>query len=129
MIASNTQNPTMHRTLCSIKSTLRAISKLEETIRGSYGVSLTEALCLCSAAGTSMEEGQGCAYGTDLAEEVGLSPSRLSRVLSALEKKGLIVRARNEADRRKYEIAPSAEGQMLLQRMRDDGIEIPAGLI
>lgn len=121
MIDTLNDTQTMHNRLCSMKSTLRAISRLEESIRESYEITLTEALCLCSAI-------SGCSYGSDLAEEVGLSPSRLSRVLSSLEKKGLVFRSRDERDHRKYEVLPTEEGRGLLTRMNQEGIDIPQGL-
>lgn len=93
----------MHERLCALKGLLRAVSRLEESIREAYGVTLTEALCLCSIGG-------GCAAASPLGEEVALSPSRLSRVLGALESKGLLSRTRRSEDKRTWDLALTAAG-------------------
>jgi DNA-binding MarR family transcriptional regulator len=108
----------MHERLCALKGLLRAVSRLEESIREAYGVTLTEALCLCSVSG-------GCTLAGDLGEEVTLSPSRLSRVLGALETKGLLERTRRKDDKRTWDLALTAEGAALVARMRDGEIELP----
>ncbi|MFA6506948.1 MAG: MarR family transcriptional regulator [Treponemataceae bacterium] len=112
----------MHERLCALKGLLRAVSKLEESIRDSYGVTLTEALCLCSVGG-------GCALATNLGDEVALSPSRLSRVLSSLEKKELLSRKRRMDDKRSWDLFLTEDGAKLVARMRDGEIEIPSEIL
>lgn len=111
----------MHERLCALKGFLRAISILEEDIRGKYGLTLTEALCLCSIGG-------GCSSAGNLAADVGISTSRLSRVLSALEAKGLVERRRRDDDRRNWTNAPTQGGNALIARMKTEGIKIPEEL-
>lgn len=112
----------MHRQLCALKGVLRAVSRLEETIRESYGITLTEALCLCSIGG-------GCASAGNLGEEISLSPSRLSRILGSLETKGLLERRRRTDDKRSWDIELTAAGTELLERMRAGEIELPEELV
>ena len=111
----------MHQQLCALKDLLRLVSGLEEHIMDRYGLTLTEALALCSIGG-------GCSSGGDLAREVGLSPSRLSRILGKLERKGLVERLRREDDRRSWDTMPSPEGKLLLERMKRDGVDVPEPL-
>jgi DNA-binding MarR family transcriptional regulator len=111
----------MHERLCALKGILRAIALLEGEIHTRYGLTLTEALCLCSIGG-------GCLSAGSLAEEVALSPSRLSRVLSSLESKGLIERQRRDDDKRNWNNAATAAGNALIARMKEEGIEIPPEL-
>lgn len=108
----------MHERLCALKGFLRAVSRLEESIRETYGITLTEALCLCSISG-------GCSLAGTLGEEVSLSPSRLSRVLGALERKGLVERRRRTDDRRTWDLLLTEAGALLAERMRDGEIELP----
>jgi DNA-binding MarR family transcriptional regulator len=119
----------MYQKLCELKSLLRAVGELEESIRSSYGVTLTEALCLCSAAESS---GGALSAGTsstvELGSEFALSPSRLSRILGSLERKGFIVRHRRQDDRRSWDLRVTAAGVNLLQRMKTAEIELPAAL-
>lgn len=111
----------MHRELCALKGLLRAVSSLEESIRDAYGVTLTEALCLCSI-------GAGCTGAGPLGEELTLSASRLSRILTALERKGLVQRNRRSEDRRSWDVEATTEGKALLDRMRAGQIELPEEL-
>ncbi len=111
----------MHERLCALKGVLRAVSRLEADIHAAYGLTLTEALCLCSIGG-------GCASAGNLAEEVGLSASRLSRVLASLEAKGLVERERRADDRRNWNNAPTGAGMALIGRMKAEGIAIPEEL-
>ena len=111
----------MHERLCALKGFLRAISILEEEIRGKYGLTLTEALCLCSIGG-------GCNAAGNLAEEVGISASRLSRLLSSLEAKGLVERRRRDDDRRNWTNAPTQAGDSLIARMKTEGVNLPQEL-
>ncbi len=111
----------MHERLCALKGLLRAVSRLEESIRDGYGVTLTEALCLCSIGG-------GCAAAGSLGDEVALSPSRLSRVLASLERKGLLERRRRTDDRRSWDLLLTEEGSRLTLSMRNGDIELPKEL-
>jgi DNA-binding MarR family transcriptional regulator len=99
------------------QGTVRAVSGWRNRY-GSLRGDPPEALCLCSVSG-------GCTLAGDLGEEVTLSPSRLSRVLGALETKGLLERTRRKDDKRTWDLALTAEGAALVARMRDGEIELP----
>ncbi|WP_304225610.1 MarR family winged helix-turn-helix transcriptional regulator [Gracilinema caldarium] len=84
-------------------------------------MSLTEAMVLCAIDG-------GCRYAHDLADDVGLSPSRLSRIIASLERKGLLEREQNRADRRHWQNQPTAKGREIVLQMKTEGIDIPPAL-
>jgi hypothetical protein len=65
----------MQERLCALKTLLRAVSRLEESIREEYGVTLTEALCLAPSPAAA-PRGRTRRGG-------GAVPSRLSRVLGS----------------------------------------------
>lgn len=111
----------MRQQICAMKRFLQLVTGLEETVYEKFGLTLTEAMVLCSVSG-------GCTVAQDLAAEVRLSPSRLSRVLSALEKKGLVVRERSILDKRSLINKPSFQGEQLIQRINSEGIELPKEL-
>ncbi len=111
----------MHKQLCALKDILRSITQLEEAIQETYHVSLTEAMVLCAIDG-------GCRYAHDLADDVGLSPSRLSRIIASLERKGLLEREQNRADRRHWQNQPTAKGREIVLQMKTEGIDIPPAL-
>jgi len=111
----------MHQQLCALKDLLRSITQLEEAIQATYHISLTEAMVLCAIDG-------GCRYAHDLAEDVGLSPSRLSRIIASLERKGLLEREQNREDRRHWQNRPTEAGKAILTHMKTEGIDIPPAL-
>ncbi len=111
----------MRQQICAMKRFFQLITGLEETVYQKFGLTLTEAMVLCSVSG-------GCTVAQDLATEVHLSPSRLSRVLSALEKKGLVERQRSLIDKRSLINQPSYQGKQLIQRINSEGIELPQEL-
>ena len=55
----------------------------------------------------------------ELAARLGTVPARLVALVDELENKGLVVRARNEADRRNYVLSLSESGEELLARLRE----------
>lgn len=56
-----------------------------------------------------------------LAEKLGVVPSRVVVLIDALEKKGLVARARSARDRRSYELRLTEEGQRVMGEMREIG--------
>ncbi|GAB1481407.1 winged helix DNA-binding protein [Treponema sp.] len=111
----------MHEQLCALKGLLRAVSRLEESIRDAYGISLTEALVLCAVDG-------GCTAAGNLTDDVGISASRLSRILAQLEKKALIHRTRRSDDKRNWDNEVTLKGRALLKKMKNEGIDMPSEL-
>lgn len=53
----------------------------------------------------------------DLAEQIGRSPSATSRLVSGLERRGLVRRSEEVADRRQRVLEVTPEGRNLLQRI------------
>lgn len=111
----------MIQQLCALKDILRSITQFEEAIQETYHITLTEAMVLCAIDG-------GCRYAHDLADDVGLSPSRLSRIIAGLERKGLLEREQNREDRRHWLNRPTERGKSILSHMKTEGIEIPPAL-
>lgn len=112
----------MNEKLCALKTLLKAVATLDESLRAEYGLTLTEAICVCSIRG-------GTTGAVELGEEASLSPSRLSRVLGGLESKGVVVRTRRSDDRRAWDVGLSADGAALADRLRSGSIAIPEILL
>ncbi len=75
-----------------------------------YGISLNEWRCIRIIA---VEDGVGSASA--LAQRTGLDKMSTSRAVNGLERKKLVVRQRDAADRRRYRIALSEQGRMLTE--------------
>jgi Transcriptional regulators len=107
--------------LCSIRKVQTALRKFEDNLKAETGLSLNDALCLCSL-------GKGMSEPGVLARELELSPSRLSRILDALETRNLITRQLSAGDRRNISVRLTGDGESLINKYRCAGIEIPAEL-
>jgi DNA-binding MarR family transcriptional regulator len=62
-----------------------------------------------------------------LAHAEGVSPPSMTRLVSAMEAEGLVVREKNAADGRSVIIRASAEGERILLRGREQRVEALAG--
>lgn len=86
-----------------LKEIFLFVHQAEEKIHIHSGLTLNEALFLCSLL-HSRSPGE-------LSRECGISLSRVSRILRSLESKGLILREERGADRRRASFSLSEEGE------------------
>ncbi len=89
--------------LCKIKDVFKKIHQFEQKLNNDINVTINEAMVLC------------CLYETikcsgDIAVDTGISTSRTSRVLLALEHKGYVTRSFHGTDKRKMMFELSASG-------------------
>ncbi|MFP4362965.1 MAG: MarR family winged helix-turn-helix transcriptional regulator [Spirochaetia bacterium] len=108
--------------LCEIKEILSAIYSMENSIKKNYNLTINEAICLCC-----LDEGSNSPG--NIAQEMGISLSRMSRVLSSLENKGFITRAISSEDRRKMFFSLNKKGKSKLDSLQNSDIEFPDDLV
>jgi DNA-binding MarR family transcriptional regulator len=65
---------------------------------------------------------------TEIAEQIGTAPSVLVGPLEKLERRGLITRGRDAADRRRFVVRATEEGETLLAEAHDRIDEVEAEL-
>ncbi len=104
--------------LCKLKTMFREIYRFETALKKSLGLSINEALSLCSLEGGAKES-------RDLAHDLGISLSRISRIIGALEEKGLVRREVNKADKRKVIFSLSPEGKKRLADLQHRKLPFP----
>lgn len=63
--------------------------------------------------------GRECARVRELAEEAGIAPSTATRILDALERRGIVRRRRDDDDRRAVTISLTGPGQALLESQHE----------
>lgn len=107
--------------LCSVRKLQTAIRQFEETLKEETGLSLNDAMCLCSIAQGSREPGQ-------IAKKLELSPSRATRVLDALEGRSLVTRRLSDSDRRSIEVELTDAGKRIVKKYRCADITVPEEL-
>jgi len=104
--------------LCALRKIQTALKQYEDQLRDETGLSLNEALCLCSINRGFQEPGS-------IAREMELSPSRLTRLLDALEGNRLVERKIGEGDRRNVSVNLTYAGRELLMKYKCSDIDIP----
>ena len=80
--------------LCKIKDLFKKIHQFEQRLNEEHNITINEAMIICSLSEDKKSSGE-------IASDTGISPSRTSRVLQSLEKKGFIERSFGEDDKRK----------------------------
>lgn len=107
--------------LCAVRRIQTALRRFEQSLREQSGLTLNEAFCLCTLKKGIHEPGH-------IARELELSPSRLSRVLDALEQRNLIIRNISPEDRRNIAVSLTATGTELVEKYQSSSIELPEEL-
>ena len=108
--------------LCFLRQVLLDVKKIEEILKKESSLSLNEALCLC-------QHGNGFTDPSSLARELSLSPSRMTRILDSLTKKGYISRTESDGDRRSVTITMSQKGLDCVKKLHSISLDLPQYLI
>lgn len=104
--------------LCALRKIQTALKQYEDQLRSDTGLSLNEALCLCSINRGFQEPGI-------IAREMELSPSRLTRILDGLEEHQLVERKMGGEDRRNISLSLTYSGRELLMKYKCSEINLP----
>lgn len=104
---------------CALRVLTSDLQDVEAQLVASCGLTFPQASVLCA-----VESGYG--DPGSLAVQMKLSPSRLTRITDALEKRGLISRATSEKDRRSVRIALTDEGRKRLEEIHRGSISLPS---
>lgn len=67
-----------------------------------------------------LDAAQGCLLAGDVSRKLNMTTSRIAAVLGSLEKKGLILRAADPADKRRVAVQITDEGRALNRRKREE---------
>ena len=98
----------------------KALSRFENNFEAVYGVSLNEAMILCS-----LDEAQQELTSSELAQRTEMTPSHTSKVIGFTEEKGLIERSLGKVDKRQMLFKLSPKGAKLVKEFALDRIQIP----
>ncbi len=109
------------RGLCTLKEVFKLIYVFEEQLKNEFDLSINETLTLCALSGENKE----VKCSGVMADEIGISVSRMSRVFSSLEDKSLIVRKIGKDDKRKMVFTLSEKGKKKLEKMNNSNIKVP----
>ena len=104
--------------LCVMRDLLGALNELEANLSDNYGVSLNEAMVLCCIGDEKLT-------ASTISHNIGLLPPHTSKTLRSNEKKGLIKRSMGTQDKRQMYFKLTLAGKALLERLRENGVDIP----
>ena len=90
----------------------RRCSERQDELRAELGLSRAELTCLRALP----QEGTACG---DLARAMGLSPSRSTRIVDGLVKRGLAERRPDGEDRRRCIVVPTGQGATAIGRIAE----------
>ena len=109
------------RTICVMRDIYKAISLFEFEFEKAYGLSLNEAMVLCS-----LEEASGKGLtSTTIAERTEMTPSHTSKVIRMVEKKKFVKRAVGEIDKRQMYFCLTGSGRKILELLDREDIRVP----
>ena len=107
--------------ICLMRDLMKALAELEHQLEENHGVTLNEAMVLCSMADETVNAGT-------VAERTGLAPSHCSKVINSAEKKGLLTRSLNNEDKRQMYFSLTDKAKASLAHIREKGLDIPSCL-
>lgn len=97
--------------ICKLKDIYKALYNFEKEFADKNGITINEGMILCC-----LKDGKS-RTANELCEFVGLSNSRVSRIINTVEEKGYITREMGETDKRQMIFALSESGKIKAKEM------------
>jgi DNA-binding MarR family transcriptional regulator len=97
--------------ICKLKDIYKALYNFEKMFSEKNGITINEGMILCC-----LKDGKPHA-ANEICDFIGLSHSRVSRVINAVESKGYIIRKIGTADKRQMIFTLSEEGKKKVKKM------------
>lgn len=97
--------------ICAIKDIYKTLYQFEKTFAEVHDITINEAMMLCC-----LKDNDAKSAGT-LREYIGLSNSRVSKVITAVENKGYIRRTINKNDKRQMFFSLTTKGTEKIKGM------------
>ena len=97
--------------ICVIKDIYKTLYQFEKSFADANQITINEAMVLCC-----LKDGKPQTAGT-VCEFIGLSNSRVSKIITAVENKEYIVRLLNPADKRQMLFSLTEKGQAKVKSM------------
>ena len=107
-------------TICKMRDIYKALSVFETAFEEMYAISLNEAMVLCALREAGKE-----ITSTAISERTEMAPSHTSKVIRAVEDKGLIRHALGEVDKRQMYFNLTEAGKKRLDELDLDKVEVP----
>ena len=103
--------------ICKLKDIYKALYNFEKSFAENNGITINEGMLLCC-----LKDGNPKS-ANELCDFMGLSNSRVSRVINSVETKGYILREMGTADRRQMIFSLTESGRCKTEEMRSKGMD------
>ena len=107
--------------ICLMRDLMKALAELEHQLEEAHGVTLNEAMVLCSIGNETVSAGTITAC-------TGMTPSHASKTIRSVEDKGLLSRKLGEQDKRQMYFVLTRKGKNSLEHIKEQGMEVPEWL-
>ncbi len=104
--------------ICKLKYIYRFLYNFEKEFAETNGITINEGMILCC-----MKDGNP-KLASELSDFVGLSGSRVSRVINTIENKGFIVRQMGIADKRQMIFSLTESGKQKVKEMQKNKVDM-----
>jgi len=103
--------------ICKLKDVYKALYNFEKEFAGKNGITINEGMLLCCLKDGSPKS------ANELCDFVGLSNSRVSRVITTVENKGYITRSMGKEDKRQMIFCLTDLGKQKIDDMQSQGMD------
>lgn len=103
--------------ICKLKDIYKMLYKFEKEFAENNGITINEGMLLCC-----LKDGKP-KTAADLCEFIGLSNSRVSKVIFSIEEKGYINREMGKIDKRQMIFSLTKEGKNKIKEMKSHSID------
>lgn len=103
-------------TICLLKDIYKALYSFEKEFASKNGITINEGMLLCC-----LKEGEA-KTASDLHDFIGLSNSRISRIITTVENKNYIKRKMGQIDKRQMIFTLTKEGETKIKEMQSQDI-------
>lgn len=104
--------------ICVLKDIYKALYQFEKDFSNLHHITINEAMLLCC-----LKEGD-CKTASNLCEYIGLSNSRVSKIITSVENKGFIDRKISEEDKRQMLFWLTETGKEKVAHMQSSDLNI-----
>ena len=105
--------------ICKMRDLKKAITELEDSLMQLHGITLNEAMAMCSI-------GKDAVAAGEISQRTGIKASHLSKVLHSAENKGFLVRNFGETDKRQIYFSLTDSALACLESLKCEGLPVPA---
>ena len=105
--------------ICGLKDVYKVLYQFERQFQVSHEMTINEAMLMCC-----LQDGDGKSAGA-LCEYIGLSPSRVSKIINSVEKMGYIERSISSEDKRQMLFSLTTSGWRKITEKRKIELHIP----